>query len=141
MAAFVAWFWFWVPAEIAYTTRSMIAWSFDRLVPSQMGYVSRRFHPPVVAIAIGTAGSIAFMWLIAFHGIALLTLIEALLVIWGTAMVAAIVFPWTGKRFSEPPPVKGYTVGGIPVMSITALLSTAFFILAFVLLWKDTNAA
>ena len=89
MAAFVAWFWFWIPAEIAYTTRSMIAWSFDRLVPSQMGYVSRRFHTPVVAIAIGTAGSIVFMWLIAFHGIALLTLIEALLVIWGSAMAVA----------------------------------------------------
>ena len=35
---------------------SMIAWSFDRLAPSQLGYVSRRFHTPVVAIGIGTAG-------------------------------------------------------------------------------------
>ena len=34
MATFVAWIWFWVPAEIAYTTRTMIAWSFDRLAPT-----------------------------------------------------------------------------------------------------------
>jgi amino acid transporter len=141
MAAFVAWFWFWVPAEIAYATRTMIAWSFDKLAPDQLGYVSKRFHTPVVAIAIGTAGSIVFMWLIAFHGIALLTLIEALLVIWGTAMVAAIAFPWTGKRFYDTSPAKGYAVGGIPLMSVTAALSSAFFVLAFVLLWKDTNAA
>ncbi len=141
MAAFVAWFWFWVPAEIAYTTRSMIAWSFDRLVPSQMGYVSRRFHTPVVAIAIGTAGSIVFMWLIAFHGIALLTLIEALLVIWGTAMAVAIVFPWTGKRFFNASPAQAYRFAGLPLMTITGAVTAVFFAIAFVLLWTDDNAA
>jgi amino acid transporter len=141
MAAFVAWFWFWVPAELAYTTRSMIAWSFDRLVPSRLGYVSRRFHTPVVAIAIGTAGAIVFMWLIAFHGIALLTLVEALLVIWGTAMAVAIVFPWVGKRFFDASPAKAYRVGGIPLMAITGAVTVAFFAVAFVLLWRDSNAA
>jgi amino acid transporter len=141
MAAFVAWFWFWVPAEIAYATRSMIAWSFDRLAPNQLGYVSKRFHTPVVAIAIGTGVSIVFMWLIAYHGIAFLTLIEALLVIWGTTMVAAIVFPWTGRRFYNASPAKAYTLGGIPLMSITGALTTVFFALAFVLLWRDRNAA
>jgi len=82
-----------------------------------------------------------FMWLIAFHGIALLTLIEALLVIWGTAMVAAIVFPWTGKRFFTSSPAKAYRVAGLPLMSVAGALSTAFFVLAFVLLWRDDNAA
>jgi amino acid transporter len=141
MAAFVAWFWFWIPAEIAYGTRTMIAWSFDRLVPSHVGYVSRRFHTPVVAIGIGTAGSIVFMWLIAFHGIALLTLIEALLVIWGSALAAAIVFPWTGRQFFKASPAKAYRVAGLPLMSVVGALGTAFFVVAFVLLWRDDNAA
>ena len=141
MAAFVAWFWFWVPAEIAYSTRTMIAWSFDRLAPSGLGYVSRRFHTPVVSIGIGTAGSIVFMWLIAFHGIALLTLIEALLVIWGTALVVAIVFPWTGKQFFNASPAKAYRFAGLPLMTVVGALSAAFFLLAFVLLWTDDNAA
>jgi len=141
MAAFVAWFWFWVPAELAYSTRTMLAWSFDRLVPSQLGYVSRRFHTPVVAIAIGTGGAIVFMWLIAFHGIALLTLVEALLIIWGTAMLVAVVFPWTGRQFFDASPAKAYRVGGIPLMSLTGAVTVAFFALAFVLLWRDENAA
>ncbi len=119
----------------------MIAWSFDRLVPSQIGYVSRRFHTPVVAIAIGTAGSIVFMWLIAFHGIALLTLIEALLVIWGTAMAVAIVFPWTGKRFFNASPAQAYRFAGLPLMAVTGAITTVFFGIAFVLLWTDDNAA
>jgi hypothetical protein len=95
----------------------------------------------VVAIAIGTGGAIVFMWLIAFHGIALLTLIEALLVIWGTAMAAAVVFPWAGKRFFDASPAKAYRVRGIPLMAITGAVTVAFFAVAFVLLWRDDNAA
>jgi hypothetical protein len=46
MATFVAWIWFWVPAELAYTTRTMIAWSFDRLAPDRLGHVSERVPHP-----------------------------------------------------------------------------------------------
>jgi amino acid transporter len=141
MATFVAWIWFWVPAEIAYTTRTMIAWSFDRLAPDRLGYVSKRFHTPVVAIGISTAISIVFMWAIAYKNISLLTLIEPLLVIWGTAMLVAVVFPWTGKRFFDASPASAFKVGRIPLMSITGALTVAFFGLALVLLWKDKIAA
>ena len=103
MATFVAWIWFWVPAELAYTTRTMIAWSFDRLAPDRLGYVSRRFHTPVVAIGLSTAGAIVFMWLIAYRNIAFLSLIEALVVVWGAAMVAAILSPGPGATCSRPP--------------------------------------
>jgi hypothetical protein len=48
MATFAAWIWFWVPAEIAYTTRTMIAWSFDRIAPDRLGEVSKRFNTPTV---------------------------------------------------------------------------------------------
>ena len=40
LATFAAWIWFWIPAEMAYTTRSMIAWSFDRVAPDKLGFVS-----------------------------------------------------------------------------------------------------
>jgi amino acid transporter len=141
MATFVAWIWFWVPAEIAYTTRSMIAWSFDRLAPNKLGYVSKRFHTPVVAIGLSTAISIVFMWAIAYKSINLLTLIEPLLVIWGAAMLMAVVFPRTGKRFFENSPASAFRIGRVPLMSITGALSVAFFGLALVLLWRDKIAA
>jgi amino acid transporter len=141
MATFAAWIWFWVPAEIAYTTRTMIAWSFDRLAPEGLGYVGRRFNTPVVAIWISTGISIVFMWAIAYKGLSLLTLIEPLLVVWGTAMAAAVVFPWTGKRFFERSPAAAFKIGGIPLMSITGALAVAFFGLAVVLLWTDEIAA
>jgi hypothetical protein len=51
------------------------------------------------------------------------------------------VFPWTGRQFFDASPAKAYRVGGIPLMSITGAVTVAFFALAFVLLWRDKNAA
>lgn len=141
MAVFVAWIWFWIPAELAYTTRSMIAWSFDRVAPDKLGWVSGRFHTPIIAIAISTAGSIAFMWLIAFKAIALLTLVEVLLVVWGTAMVSAIVFPRTRRALFDASPAKRVTVGGVPVMAISGAISAIFLAAMIYLLWNDPIAA
>lgn len=141
MAAFVAWIWFWIPAEIAYTTRTMIAWSFDRLAPDWLGYVSQRLHTPVVAIGISTAISIVFMALIAYANIALLTLIEVLLVVWGASMLAAVVFPWAQADLFRMSPAAKVRFAGMPVMSITGLITTLFFAFVIVMLWNDPNAA
>lgn len=141
MAVFVAWIWFWIPAEIAYTTRSMIAWSFDRIAPDRLGWVSERFHTPVIAIGLSTCGSIVFMWLIAFKGIALLTLVEVLLVVWGTVMVSAVIFPVLRRQLFRASPARRVTVAGLPVMSVAGGLSAVFFGLMIYLLWNDPNAA
>lgn len=141
MATFVAWIWFWIPAEIAYTTRTMIAWSFDRVAPDRLGYVSERFHTPVVAIWLSTAGTVVFMWFLAYRAIAFLTLIEALMIIWGTAMVAAVIFPITRRNFYEMSPVSRQKIAGAPLMSVTGTVATLFFLMVLYLLWTDDIAA
>jgi basic amino acid/polyamine antiporter, APA family len=141
MATFVTWIWFWVPAEIAYTTRTMIAWSFDRIAPDRLGDVSKRYSTPTLAIWLSTAGSIVFMWFIAFRAIALLTLIEALTIVWGTAMVAAVVFPRTRKSLFNVSPASEQRIGGVPLMSITGTVAAAFLAVVLVMLWNDENAA
>jgi amino acid transporter len=141
MAAFVAWIWFWIPAEIAYTTRTMLAWSFDRLAPDALGQVSERLHTPVVAIGLSTVISIVFMALIAYANISLLTLIEVLLVIWGLSMLAAVFFPVTKPELFKLSPASRVRFAGMPVMCITGLISTAFFAVVIWMLWNDPNAA
>ena len=141
MATFVAWIWFWIPAELAYTTRSMIAWSFDRIAPDRLGWVSERFHTPVVAIGASTAGSVMFMWFIAYKAVAFLTLIEVLLVVWGVVMASAVVFPRTRTQFFDSSPAKRVTVAGFPLMSIAGAISVVFFAAMIYLLWNDPNAA
>jgi len=141
MATFVAWIWFWIPAEIAYTTRTMIAWSFDRIAPDRLGSVSRRFGTPAAAIWISTAGAIVFMWFIAYQAIALLTLIEALTIVWGTAMISAVFFPWVRKQLFDVSPASEQRLGGIPLMSITGALAAIFLAAVLVMLWTDEIAA
>ena len=141
LATFAAWIWFWIPAELAYTTRSMIAWSFDRVAPNKLGYVSETVHTPVVAIGISTAGSVVFMWLIAFKAVAFLTFIEVLLVIWGAVMVSAVLFPILRKELYASSPAKNFKIAGVPVMPVAGAVSAVFFVLAFVLLWRDPIAA
>jgi len=141
LATFAAWIWFWIPAELAYTTRSMIAWSFDRVAPDRLGFVSETVHTPVVAIGVSTAGAVVFMWLIAFKAVVFLTFIEVLLVVWGTVMIAAVIFPLRRRRLYESSPAKNFRLLGIPVMPVAGAISAAFFAVMFVLLWNDTVAA
>jgi amino acid transporter len=141
LATFAAWIWFWIPAEMAYTTRSMIAWSFDRVAPDKLGFVSETTHTPVVAISISTGGAIVFMWLIAYQAVAFLTFIEVLLVIWGTVMVAAVAFPLLRKPLYAASPARNFRILGVPVMPLAGGISAAFMAYAFWLLWEDPNAA
>jgi amino acid transporter len=141
LATFAAWIWFWIPAEMAYTTRSMIAWSFDRVAPNRLGYVSENVHTPVVAIGVSTFGAVVFMWFIAFKAVAFLTFIEVLLVVWGAVMVAAVLFPITRKTMYAASPAKNFKLAGIPVMPVAGAISAVFFAVMFVLLWRDPIAA
>lgn len=140
-AAFVAWIYFWIPAELIYAQRTMIAWSFDRLAPEKLGYVSPRFHTPVVAIVISIALSIAFMWVIAFTSYGTLVLIYGILICWGTTMIGGIVFPWRRPEMFQRSPFANWKVAGVPVLSIVCAASLAFFVWVFYLLWQDPIAA
>lgn len=141
LATFAAWIWFWIPAELAYTTRSMIAWSFDRVAPDKLGYVSETVHTPVVAIALSTAGSVVFMWLIAFKAVSFLTFIEVLLVVWGAVMLAAVFFPRRRASIYASSPVKSFKVAGLPVMPVAGGVAAAFMAVMIYLLWNDPIAA
>jgi amino acid transporter len=141
LATFAAWIWFWIPAELAYTTRSMIAWSFDRVAPDKLGFVSETTHTPVVAIGISTGGAVVFMWLIAFKAVVFLTFIEVLLVVWGTVMVAAVLFPLLRKSLYASSPAKNFRLLGVPVMPAAGAIAAVFMGYAFWLLWEDPNAA
>jgi amino acid transporter len=141
LATFAAWIWFWIPAELAYTTRSMIAWSFDRVAPDKLGFVSETVHTPVVAIGISTGGAVVFMWLIAFKAVTFLTFIEVLLVIWGTVMISAVLFPVLRRQLYASSPARNFKIAGIPVMPVAGAIAAMFFAFAFWLLWRDPIAA
>lgn len=140
-AAFAAWSYFWIPAELIYTQRTMVAWSFDRLAPEKLGYVSERFHTPVVAILLSIAVAIFFMWVIAYTSYGTLVLIQGLVLAWGVTMAGGVFFPWRRKELFERSPIASWKLAGVPVFSIVSLLALAFFAWVFYLLWNDELAA
>jgi len=141
MATFVAWIWFWIPAEIAYTTRTMVAWSLDRIGPDALARVSPRLHTPVVAIGLSTAVAVVIMAFIAFAKIAFLTLIEVLLVIWGAVMISAVLFPYQRRELFRMSPVARLKLAGVPLMAILGALGAVFFLGVVIALWFDPIAA
>jgi APA family basic amino acid/polyamine antiporter len=141
VAGFAAWIYFWIPAELIYGQRTMLAWSFDRLAPGPLGYVSPRFHTPVVAIVITVLLSIAFMWVIAYTTYGTLVLIFGVLACWGTTMLAGVFFPWSRKAMFERSPVANWRVGPLPAFSVVNFLALAFMAWVFYLLWNDPIAA
>jgi hypothetical protein len=117
----------------------MIAWSFDRVAPDKLGCSASHAHAGGRDRHLHR-GAVVFMWLIAYKAVAFLTFIEVLLVIWGTVMVAAVVFPLIRKSLYESSPTRNFKILGVPVMPLSGGIATAFMGYAFWLLWEDANA-
>jgi amino acid transporter len=138
---FVAWIYFWIPAELIYPQRAFLAWSFDRMAPEAVSYVSPRFHTPVVAIALTIIICVIFMAVIAFTTLGSLVFIMGTYFVWGVTMVIGIVFPFLRPQMFGNSPAARYKVGSVPVMSIVSLVAAVFFGWALWLLWNDPIAA
>jgi len=112
----------------AFASRPMLAWAFDRVLPSKLSSVNERYHSPAVAIFV--------TFLIALLGWSLLiwtkytsVLFQSLIVkfvAWAIVSLAAVVIPFRKKALFERSTVK-WRIGGIPVLSIVGLLSFLIF--------------
>lgn len=132
----------WLPQTMLLISRSMFAWSFDRIMPARLSYVDSRTHSPVIAIGIVTLLAIASTAIYAFTDwfstLAVLLGLSATLFI--TAF-GAILLPYRQKAMVENSPY-GFKVMGIPILSLVGYLAVCGFGLAIgVLLWDPGSGA
>jgi len=115
---------------LMYMTRSMFAWSFDRIMPKGLAYVSPRFHTPVVSTLVSVVGMAIAMILIAWlpssfywEAMAVTTMLPWISIFPLTGLAAAIL-PWRGKTKTlyDASPAKKYKIGGLPIMALTGVL-------------------
>jgi amino acid transporter len=112
-----------VPITIIMVSRSLFAWSFDRLVPEWVSRVNPRTHSPVNAVIVIVLVGYAAVALVAFN-----PSLGALVVLLGQSVtficvgLAAAVFPYRKPDVFAASPFGG-RIGGIPVMSILGVLS------------------
>jgi amino acid transporter len=139
--AFVAWYLFLIPAQLIYSERVMMAWSFDGVMPAWLGAVSPRYRSPLPAIAVSLVAAIAFFALLVYGPLGRLVFVEGIVTVWVVALGVGIVFPWLKPGFFKQSPASQYYVGRFPLMSVVCVLGFAFGCFVLYLYFSDSLAA
>ena len=130
--SFFMWSLILLPAFYVITTRSIFAWSFDRLIPTSMADINDRYHAPMKAIlvvAIIASASAALALYTTVVGVAFnITLAAVSSFIF--VGVAAAVFPYSKKAraiFDQSPPIVKKRIAGVPIITILGVIEAAIF--------------
>jgi APA family basic amino acid/polyamine antiporter len=110
-------------------SRSVLAYSFDRILPAKLSEVNERTHTPIWAVLLHTVLAFIFIYLCVltpyFWAVTHYTL-------WSCAVgfipsfVAAALFPYRKKEwFAAAPKIVQSKIGGIPVVTISGLAAAA----------------
>ena len=139
---FIGWIWLWIPTQILYPTRAIVAWSLDRVAPDALGKVSDRTHTPIPAILLSLAGGIGFIAVLSFSTyFTFVFFIEVAVLAWAIVLLAGVFFPYRRKDIYEKSPIAPLKIAGVPIMSIACALGCAAAGLYFANLWYDGFAA
>ena len=128
-----------IPGFYYMGARSMLAWSFDGILPRSLSNVSPRFHTPINAIIV----------LVVLSELSLILLnipyTQAKIYLFSTALtwyacltplllveIAAVIFPYLLKKIHDASPAN-YRVAGIPVISLTGIGTIVFALIVIYL--------
>jgi amino acid transporter len=140
---FMTWIWMWIPGMHTYGVRAMVAWSFDRIAPAQIGMISPTRHTPSFAIWVAVAITVFFMALFCFTSFfsTIIVLIEAACLAWSVILLAGVFFPYTRPRIYEKSPIAGKKILGLPMMTVACAMGFLASQFYFWNLWSDPIAA
>lgn len=130
----------WVPQTMILISRSLFAWSFDRLLPDRIAEVNPRTHSPLNAMAIITVLGLTSVVIVGLNPS--LTFIVGLLGLTWTYLivsVAGIVFPYRQPDAFEAGPFRR-RIRGVPVMSILGVVSLLAIVAVAAVLVLDQNS-
>ena len=126
---FGAWFLGWAGTLFLSSTRVIFAAAFDRILPERVADVSEKRHVPVWALVLMLAPSVVVGALYAYTSKFSTYILDATLVIavtfFGTAIAAAIL-PWRKKHLYENSPISRYKIAGIPLITVTGVVTASF---------------
>jgi amino acid transporter len=119
--------WSWL--SVVFLSRLLMAWSFDRLLPSAFADVSDRFHTPVTAIILVSALALVPMYLEFFTSFitAQVNAIFLYAVVWSLASLSALVLPFRRRSIFEASSSNA-RVAGMPILSLLGLLGVSLFV-------------
>ncbi len=133
---FTAGLFIWLPQTMMMVSRSMFAWSFDRVMPERLSWVEPRSRSPLIALAIILVMVIASTAIYSFT-----TWFTTLTVLLGISFtmvftaIAGIVVPFRQRALIAGSPY-ARRVAGIPLFTLVGAISLVGFLGAIaILLW------
>jgi amino acid transporter len=138
---FIAWLYFLISPQLVYAQRLMVAWSFDRIAPQRLGYVSDRFRSPVVAIAISVLLGLMFLALVSYGVLSVLAYILGIFVVWATVAAVGVVFARVRGDLYRTSGLGRFRIAGMPAMPVVSALAAAFLVWQVVFYWRDSLVA
>lgn len=139
---FFCWAFLWIPATIAYSSRALLAWSFDKIVPYKVSMVNHNTFTPVNAIVTVAVANILllilYLFVPFFNG---LVLVLAAMIAWLPVTFSAIIFPYTRKQLYQKTPIAKYTLCNIPVITISGIFGFSSNVVLVWFLLEDEVAA
>jgi amino acid transporter len=134
------------PAIFVIASRSLFAWSFDRILPTQVAYVREGSGAPLVSNAIIFVGCMGFLVVVVYASSSLVALLFTSIIgsilTWIVLCIAGIVFPFRRRDLylSSSPVTRN--IGPIPVFSLISVAALAVYLLfLYPLLTKDALGA
>lgn len=130
----------WLPETMMMASRSMFAWSFDRLMPERLSWVEPRSRSPLVALAVIlvliTASTAIYSFTTWFTTLAVLLGVSFTMVF---TAISGIVLPFRQPALVAASPY-ARRVLGIPLFSLVGGISLVGFVGAIVILALDQGS-
>ncbi|MGQ9459830.1 MAG: APC family permease [Candidatus Bathyarchaeaceae archaeon] len=111
---------------IMLTVRFVFAWSFDRVLPTALSKVDKRYNSPYMALIFVTIVAIilqaAWLWtpLLSYFAY----IVFGWMIMQIIASISAIVFPYTRKDiYDKAPAIVKKKIGPVPWLTVLAILS------------------
>ncbi len=129
-----------IPISMIMISRSLFAWSFDRLIPEKVSEVNTRTHSPINAVLVIVAFCVATVILVTLKPD-----LGALVVLLGQTLtficvgIAAMAFPYSQPDVFESSPFRS-RIRGVPLLSILGAVSTVCMTGMFAILMLDPNS-
>jgi amino acid transporter len=124
-----------LPVTFLVTTRSLFAWSFDRILPEKVSEVSPKTRSPLIATVIVLIVALIYLALIVWGSSNFLSLLYtaglAELLTFMVVAIAGIIFPFRRKAMYEGSSINK-KIFGVPMLTVVGIGSLALYIFFFI---------
>jgi APA family basic amino acid/polyamine antiporter len=137
--SFVGWILLFIPVVMMGMSRSILAWSFDRVIPDKFSEVDPKYHQPPYAVLLSFAIAFTFLVIYSFEPLLFSTAWTIVLagIVYLSLGISSIIVPYKKKEWYETAGIAKYKIGGIPLLSLCGVITVGlslFVILGMILL-------